>query len=174
MSGKSDPEFSIAVCAGGTGGHLFPAEALSAELKRRGHRIILLTDERGLKFGEKFPCDEIAQISSSTLSPRAPLKALTGIFRIISGIFEGFKALKIRVCVLLPVLAAIQPCRRWWPPGFWACRHVCMSKMRCWGGRTDFWRGLQPFWQRVSRRQKKRLKAQGCALSPPEIRFANR
>lgn len=101
MSGKSDFEFSIAVCAGGTGGHLFPAEALSAELKRRGHRIILLTDERGLKFGEKFPCDEIAQISSSTLSPRAPLKALTGVFRIISGVFEAFKVLKnSRVCAV--------------------------------------------------------------------------
>ncbi|GBQ46212.1 undecaprenyldiphospho-muramoylpentapeptide beta-N-acetylglucosaminyltransferase [Komagataeibacter sucrofermentans] len=36
----------IAVAAGGTGGHFFPAEALACELVRRGHDIILMTDQR--------------------------------------------------------------------------------------------------------------------------------
>ncbi|AQU86709.1 undecaprenyldiphospho-muramoylpentapeptide beta-N-acetylglucosaminyltransferase [Komagataeibacter nataicola] len=36
----------IAVAAGGTGGHFFPAEALACELVRRGHDIILMTDRR--------------------------------------------------------------------------------------------------------------------------------
>jgi UDP-N-acetylglucosamine--N-acetylmuramyl-(pentapeptide) pyrophosphoryl-undecaprenol N-acetylglucosamine transferase len=36
----------IAIAAGGTGGHFFPAEALAAELKRRGHGVALLTDAR--------------------------------------------------------------------------------------------------------------------------------
>ncbi len=41
----------IVIAAGGTGGHLFPAEALAAELLRRGRRIALMTDARsgGLK-----------------------------------------------------------------------------------------------------------------------------
>jgi len=36
----------IAIAAGGTGGHFFPAEALAAELKRRGFAVALLTDAR--------------------------------------------------------------------------------------------------------------------------------
>jgi UDP-N-acetylglucosamine--N-acetylmuramyl-(pentapeptide) pyrophosphoryl-undecaprenol N-acetylglucosamine transferase len=36
----------IVIAAGGTGGHFFPAEALAAELRRRGHRIALMTDAR--------------------------------------------------------------------------------------------------------------------------------
>ncbi len=94
MSGENNVAFQFAICAGGTGGHLFPAQALSAELKRRGHRIVLLTDERGLKFGDRFACDEIVQIPSSTLSFRAPLKALSGIREILSGVFKAWKILK--------------------------------------------------------------------------------
>ncbi len=36
----------IVIAAGGTGGHLFPAEALASELAARGHRIGLMTDAR--------------------------------------------------------------------------------------------------------------------------------
>ena len=35
------------LAAGGTGGHMIPAHALAAELIRRGHRVALVTDERG-------------------------------------------------------------------------------------------------------------------------------
>ncbi len=85
---------SIAICAGGTGGHLFPAEALSAELRQRGHKILLLTDERGLRYGDKFPCDEVVQISSATLSPRAPLKAVIGLARLSAGTIKSLGVLK--------------------------------------------------------------------------------
>ena len=36
----------IVIAAGGTGGHFFPAEALAAELVARGHRVVLMTDQR--------------------------------------------------------------------------------------------------------------------------------
>jgi len=36
----------IVIAAGGTGGHFFPAEALAAELLRRGRRLALMTDAR--------------------------------------------------------------------------------------------------------------------------------
>jgi len=94
MSGESNVAAQFAICAGGTGGHLFPAQALSAELKRRGHRIVLLTDERGLRFGGTFPCDEVVQIPSSTLSLRSPLKALSGIREIVSGVLKARKTFK--------------------------------------------------------------------------------
>ena len=37
----------VVLAAGGTGGHVFPAEALTRELMRRGHRLVFVTDRRG-------------------------------------------------------------------------------------------------------------------------------
>lgn len=39
-------KITVVLAAGGTGGHIFPAEALAGELTRRGHKAVLLTDER--------------------------------------------------------------------------------------------------------------------------------
>ena len=38
---------TIVLSAGGTGGHLFPAQALAGELIRRGKKIVVMTDARG-------------------------------------------------------------------------------------------------------------------------------
>ena len=45
---------NITLAAGGTGGHLVPAHALAAELVKRGHGVMLVTDERGTKFPGLF------------------------------------------------------------------------------------------------------------------------
>jgi UDP-N-acetylglucosamine--N-acetylmuramyl-(pentapeptide) pyrophosphoryl-undecaprenol N-acetylglucosamine transferase len=42
------------LAAGGTGGHMVPAHALAAELTRRGHRVALITDERGARIPGLF------------------------------------------------------------------------------------------------------------------------
>ncbi|URW76918.1 undecaprenyldiphospho-muramoylpentapeptide beta-N-acetylglucosaminyltransferase [Sphingomonas donggukensis] len=42
------------LAAGGTGGHMVPAAALAAELSRRGHRVALVSDERGARFPDLF------------------------------------------------------------------------------------------------------------------------
>lgn len=63
----------LALAAGGTGGHLFPAEALAQELKRRGHRILLVTDARGRRYAEKFPADESFEISAASPSIGGPV-----------------------------------------------------------------------------------------------------
>ena len=42
------------LAAGGTGGHMVPAAALAEELKRRGHRVVLVSDERGVRFPGLF------------------------------------------------------------------------------------------------------------------------
>lgn len=41
----------VLLAAGGTGGHVFPAEALAAELALRGRRLVLVTDDRGGSYG---------------------------------------------------------------------------------------------------------------------------
>ena len=45
---------NFVLAAGGTGGHMIPAHALAAELKRRGHGVLLITDERGARFPGLF------------------------------------------------------------------------------------------------------------------------
>src|SRR5580692_4048859 len=62
----------ILLAAGGTGGHLFPAEALGVELMRRGLRVRLATDSRALRYGGLFSGDMIDVVPSETLRSRAP------------------------------------------------------------------------------------------------------
>ena len=45
---------NFVLAAGGTGGHMIPAHALAAELKSRGHGVLLITDERGARFPGLF------------------------------------------------------------------------------------------------------------------------
>ncbi len=63
----------VVVAAGGTGGHLFPAEALSVALERRGVAVELATDERATRYGQAFPARDIHVISSATLAKRDPV-----------------------------------------------------------------------------------------------------
>ena len=54
MSGSSTLSTggAIALAAGGTGGHLFPAEALARELMARGHAVVIHTEQRGAAYTE--------------------------------------------------------------------------------------------------------------------------
>ncbi|HXD23633.1 MAG TPA: glycosyltransferase, partial [Gemmatimonadaceae bacterium] len=61
----------ILLCAGGTGGHLFPAESLAVVLERRGFTIDLATDARAAHF--KFPARNVHLIPSATLRGRTPV-----------------------------------------------------------------------------------------------------
>jgi UDP-N-acetylglucosamine--N-acetylmuramyl-(pentapeptide) pyrophosphoryl-undecaprenol N-acetylglucosamine transferase len=61
----------ILLCAGGTGGHLFPAESLAVVLKKRGLALHLATDKRTAQF--KFPAEAVHLISSATVRGRNPL-----------------------------------------------------------------------------------------------------
>src|ERR1700691_4810752 len=62
----------ILLAAGGTGGHLFPAEALGVELIRRGHRVRLVTDARALRYTGLFTKDTIDVVPSETVRGRTP------------------------------------------------------------------------------------------------------
>src|SRR4051794_1484267 len=62
----------ILLAAGGTGGHLFPAEALGVELMKRGMRVRLGTDSRALRYSGLFTKDLIDVVPSETLRGRSP------------------------------------------------------------------------------------------------------
>jgi UDP-N-acetylglucosamine--N-acetylmuramyl-(pentapeptide) pyrophosphoryl-undecaprenol N-acetylglucosamine transferase len=61
------------LAAGGTGGHLFPAQALAIELVRRGRRVVVMTDGRGRNYRADFPGADIATVPAASFSGRSPL-----------------------------------------------------------------------------------------------------
>lgn len=62
---RSSNDKPILLAAGGTGGHMFPAEALARELLARGHKVELVTDKRGHAFGDSLPEVPVHRVRSA-------------------------------------------------------------------------------------------------------------
>jgi UDP-N-acetylglucosamine--N-acetylmuramyl-(pentapeptide) pyrophosphoryl-undecaprenol N-acetylglucosamine transferase len=92
MNGAKAPLVMIA--AGGTGGHLFPAEALAGALAKRGIAIELATDRRAAPYARKFPARAIHVLPAETMRGRNPLSLLR------SGLVLGFGTLEALVLML--------------------------------------------------------------------------
>ena len=79
----------LILAAGGTGGHMFPAQALAEEMLIRGWRVTLSTDERGVKYTGGFPNKVIIQrVSSATFAKGSFFKKITVPFKIGLGVFN--------------------------------------------------------------------------------------
>ncbi len=74
---------NIILAAGGTGGHMVPAHALAAELKARGHGVMLVTDERGAKYPGLFKDVPVHILPAGRLGggPIGLLKALRSVLK---------------------------------------------------------------------------------------------
>ena len=81
----------VALAAGGTGGHLFPAQALGEELVRRGYVVHLMSDERVRDYGAKFPAADTHVIAASTIIVRKPWTWPKSVFKIWSGYSKARK-----------------------------------------------------------------------------------
>jgi UDP-N-acetylglucosamine--N-acetylmuramyl-(pentapeptide) pyrophosphoryl-undecaprenol N-acetylglucosamine transferase len=79
------------VAAGGTGGHMFPAEALSRELQARDWRIVLATDHRGEAYAHDFPAEERIALDAAT--GRGPIGMAKAGVAIARGVSKARKAL---------------------------------------------------------------------------------
>ena len=75
----------ILLAAGGTGGHVFPAEALAYELKARGYSVHLVTDSRAERYAGKFPAEQIHVVPSATIGSKNPVKVAGALWRLWSG-----------------------------------------------------------------------------------------
>ena len=82
------------VAAGGTGGHLFPAEALAEALSRRGWRIVLATDARGARFAEAFPAEERIGLSAATFRKGDPVGMVRAGLQIGQGVIQARAAFR--------------------------------------------------------------------------------
>jgi UDP-N-acetylglucosamine--N-acetylmuramyl-(pentapeptide) pyrophosphoryl-undecaprenol N-acetylglucosamine transferase len=75
------------IAAGGTGGHMFPAQALAETLLARGWRVKLSTDARGARYTSGFPAQtEISQVSSATFARGGALAKVLVVPRIAAGV----------------------------------------------------------------------------------------
>ena len=81
------------IAAGGTGGHLFPAEALARALIQRGWRIVLATDDRVSSLSHAFPAEEIVTLDAATVKRRDPVSLMRAGGTILNGIRQGRAAL---------------------------------------------------------------------------------
>ncbi|MER8375640.1 glycosyltransferase, partial [Mesorhizobium sp. M1406] len=79
----------ILLAAGGTGGHLFPAEALAHELNGRGWSVHLATDDRAERFAGHFPAAAIHPIQSATMGSKNPFALLGAFWKIWRGVRQA-------------------------------------------------------------------------------------
>ncbi|RVA96890.1 UDP-N-acetylglucosamine--N-acetylmuramyl-(pentapeptide) pyrophosphoryl-undecaprenol N-acetylglucosamine transferase, partial [Mesorhizobium sp. M7A.F.Ca.CA.004.01.1.1] len=79
----------ILLAAGGTGGHLFPAEALAHELNERGWSVHLATDDRAERFAGHFPAAAVHPIQSATMGSKNPFALLGAFWKIWRGVRQA-------------------------------------------------------------------------------------
>jgi len=75
----------VVLAAGGTGGHLFPAQALGEELVRRGFVVHLMSDERVKDYGSRFPAADTHVISSATIVVAKPWTWPKSLWSLVKG-----------------------------------------------------------------------------------------
>jgi UDP-N-acetylglucosamine--N-acetylmuramyl-(pentapeptide) pyrophosphoryl-undecaprenol N-acetylglucosamine transferase len=90
---KRMPHF-VVLAAGGTGGHVFPAEALAQELIARGHRLVLITDKRGAAYGGALGNIETHRISAGGLAGQGLLGRVKGLVALGRGMLQAKKLLQ--------------------------------------------------------------------------------
>ena len=84
----------VLVAAGGTGGHLFPAEALTAALVKRGITTHLVTDKRAARFGGAFADETVHIVSSATFASRNPIAVTKTLAALARGFMEARRLIR--------------------------------------------------------------------------------
>ena len=77
------------LAAGGTGGHVFPAEALAAELMARGWRLGLVTDRRGQGYGGTLGRLETFRVLAGGIAGRGLAARLRAIAELGLGMVQA-------------------------------------------------------------------------------------
>ena len=124
----------VVIAAGGTGGHMFPALSLAAELRARGQPVVIACDARGARYlgaGIEPSPDPGGE-------PDGPLArascAASG--RLAIGLGQSLRLLRLPGRPRSRRSAATPRCRSAWPPRCCASRSWCTSRTPCSAGPT--------------------------------------
>jgi len=83
----------ILLAAGGTGGHVFPAESLAAALEARGCRLGVMTDDRGASHGGALGRLETWRVAAGGIAGLGLKGRLTGAIRLARGVVQAWRLL---------------------------------------------------------------------------------
>lgn len=88
---KSDKKSKLVILtAGGTGGHVYPADALAQELSERGYRLMLVTDKRGLNnYHGKLGEIENRAVFSGALVGKSKWFKVKSLFKLAVGTLQS-------------------------------------------------------------------------------------
>ncbi|HYW14576.1 MAG TPA: undecaprenyldiphospho-muramoylpentapeptide beta-N-acetylglucosaminyltransferase [Allosphingosinicella sp.] len=105
------------LAAGGTGGHMIPAHALAEELMRRGHRVALVTDDRGARIPGLFEGVPVHILPAGRLGggPIGWIRAIRKIFTgraMASRLYETFEPSAVIGFGGYPALPALMAAQR--------------------------------------------------------------
>ncbi|MCQ2965351.1 MAG: undecaprenyldiphospho-muramoylpentapeptide beta-N-acetylglucosaminyltransferase [Alphaproteobacteria bacterium] len=82
--------------AGGSGGHVFPAQALAKELISRGHEVVFITDRRGTSFSSTFPSSKEFRIFAGAYANLSKIRKIKALFSMGIGIVQS-------ICIILKI-----------------------------------------------------------------------
>ena len=96
MSRPADSKrgFTAVLAAGGTGGHMFPAQALARVLLERDAKVVLITDKRGGGFGPDLPQVETWRVSAAGVAGGDIFSKAMGALRLGWGVLQARSILK--------------------------------------------------------------------------------
>ena len=84
----------LLIAAGGTGGHMFPAQALAEAMISRGWRVKLSTDERGARYAGGYPNEVVVEtVTAATFARGGVVAKLAAPFRIAGGVLGAVFAM---------------------------------------------------------------------------------
>ena len=84
----------VVLAAGGTGGHLFPAEALAGVLAARGIEVDLATDARAARYAGDFPARRLHVLPAETVRGRSPVALAKTALTLGAGLFRGYRLMR--------------------------------------------------------------------------------
>ena len=95
MTGAARSEVRrVVLAAGGTGGHMFPAQALARALIARGREVVLVTDRRGGGFGPELPQVQTHRINAGGVAGGGLGRKLSGLWQLATGYLQARTLLK--------------------------------------------------------------------------------